>query len=151
MHHELMAQEVPNENQVRQGLTNVHLGRGGAGNVRSPSRDPQEQCLHEQEKLRALEEQDAMQAQELVSQVYATGRGGAGNIPAQAPIAGPQHERGRQLHETSCPERVSSPRNVASIFRPSSRSRSREPRASAGPDSSLSRVAKFDRVHEDDV
>ena len=50
MHHELMTQEVPNENQVRQGLTNVHLGRGGAGNVRSPSRDPQEQYLHEQEK-----------------------------------------------------------------------------------------------------
>ena len=149
MHHELMTQEVPNENQVRQGLTNVHLGRGGAGNVRSPSRDPQEQYLHEQEKLRALEEQDDMQAQELVSQVYATGRGGAGNIPAQAPVADPPHERGRQLHETTRPERVSSPRNVASIFRPSSRSRSRELRTSAGRDSSLSRVAKFDRIREE--
>ena len=57
----------------------VSSGRGGAGNVRSPSRDP-----GAREKIKILEEEESKIAKEYDAKhkgdVVSAGRGGAGNI-----------------------------------------------------------------------
>ncbi|WFD19201.1 hypothetical protein MCAP1_001424 [Malassezia caprae] len=121
MHAHLARGEVSNESQLREQLSTVHVGRGGAGNVRSPSRDPVERKLREEEKFRALELQDEMQSRELQTNGTVVGRGGVGNRPhggrgAPPPVSSNpcgEQERGRGLG------------NVASLFRIRSRSRSR--------------------------
>ncbi|KAK0543092.1 hypothetical protein OC846_006537 [Tilletia horrida] len=96
----------------------VHAGRGGAGNVRSPSRDPLER-----QRVREAEEAEhklqADYAKNEASHFTATGRGGAGNISvphAEAP-------RGRDSDAAAGGA-------VGNILRSlsRSRSRSREPR-----------------------
>lgn len=120
MHAYLARSEVGNDPQMREQLSTVHVGRGGAGNVRSPSRDPVERKMREEEKYRALEMQDEMQSRELQNNGPVVGRGGVGNRPHGGRGAPPhvsdtssEHERGRGLG------------NVASLFRIRSRSRSR--------------------------
>lgn len=127
MHTQLVQGEFNNDREMREQLSTVHVGRGGAGNVRSPSRDPVERKLREEEKFRALEEQDKMQSHELHSNVHMVGRGGVGNLPhtggrgAPPPVShgseSGTEERGRGLG------------HVASMLRFRSRSRSRDVRA----------------------
>ncbi|WFD29961.1 hypothetical protein MSPP1_000975 [Malassezia sp. CBS 17886] len=109
-------------------LSNVRLGRGGVGNVRSPSRDPVERRRMEEAESRELDAQEALQRQELEHHVHATGRGGLGNLPAHAFDS--EEERGRAASPRG---RGISPRSIATSIRSLSRSRSREPRASREP------------------
>lgn len=98
----------------------VHGGRGGAGNLRSPSRDPADKKKHqllEQQEQKA--QADAIKRDQ--SATHSSGRGGLGNM-AHAATAGNGRDdspRGR--------ENV-----VSSAIRSLSRSRSREPRGSSG-------------------
>lgn len=66
----------------------THSGRGGAGNVRSPSRDPTERKRAEEAQIREEKLQEEYRANDLKAP-HSTGRGGAGNIAADA------EERGR--------------------------------------------------------
>ncbi|GMK58808.1 hypothetical protein CspeluHIS016_0602500 [Cutaneotrichosporon spelunceum] len=62
----------------------THAGRGGAGNIRSPSRDPMSEAISEAQED-AL--QDALIAERRgrpENQTFTTGRGGAGNIDARS-------------------------------------------------------------------
>lgn len=64
----------------------LHGGRGGSGNVRSPSRDPAD-------RLRAKEEEEKekkLQAEALrkdATHAHSTGRGGAGNVRSNNNVA----------------------------------------------------------------
>lgn len=122
MHPQLSQCEVEDDRQMRERLSTVHVGRGGAGNVRSPSRDPVERKRLEEEKFRALEMQDELQSRELQTNAHVGGRGGLGNRPSAGGRGAPppvvsdgssEQERGRGIG------------NVASLFRIRSRSRSR--------------------------
>lgn len=66
----------------------THGGRGGAGNVRSPSRDPTDRKRAEQAQMREEKLQEEYRANDLRAP-HSTGRGGAGNIAADS------EERGR--------------------------------------------------------
>lgn len=105
-------------------MNNVRLGRGGAGNVRSPSRDPVERRRQETAENESLEKEDYLQRQEVQSSVHATGRGGHGNIPIAAAAA---DERGRGRGRDRSEERAG---GVGSVLRSLSRSRSRDARSS---------------------
>ncbi|KAK0558743.1 hypothetical protein OC844_004910 [Tilletia horrida] len=101
----------------------VHAGRGGAGNVRSPSRDPLER-----QRVREAEQQEqklqADYAKNEASHYHATGRGGAGNIQStDAP-------RGRDASVDAAASTTTAGGAVGNILRSlsRSRSRSREPR-----------------------
>lgn len=133
MHHQLAERDVTDENAIREQLYTVHVGRGGAGNVRSPSRDPLDRQRHEDEKIRALEQQGKLQSEEL-SHVQVTGRGGRGNIPH--PNTDIEHSRGRSMSPSSV---------LRSLSR--SRSASREPGPSRR-EKSVPRVPVLDRVRE---
>ncbi|KAE8255956.1 hypothetical protein A4X13_0g2857 [Tilletia indica] len=102
----------------------VHSGRGGAGNVRSPSRDPTErQRVLEAEK--AEHKLQADYAKTEASHYTATGRGGAGNI--QPAGVGEERGRGESQDRSSSAGAGGAVGNILrSLSR--SRSRSREPR-----------------------
>lgn len=67
----------------------VSSGRGGAGNVRSPSRDPLDRKKAAEAQEREVKLQEEYRQHELKS-THTTGRGGAGNMTAEA-----AEERGR--------------------------------------------------------
>ncbi|KAF8317077.1 hypothetical protein DL93DRAFT_2095841 [Clavulina sp. PMI_390] len=74
----------------------THSGRGGAGNIRSPSRDPaaiREELLHEREVIDATKN-----AEERVT--FSTGRGGIGNMRA-SPNTSVSRERSAGASERS--------------------------------------------------
>ncbi|KAN0060583.1 hypothetical protein ACQY0O_007235 [Thecaphora frezii] len=112
----------------------THSGRGGAGNVRSPSRDPLDRKRAEE--AQALEEklQEEHRQQERKAP-HSTGRGGAGNIASEA-----ENERGRGRDGAG--GGVGEVGGVRGMLRSLSRSRSREPRANGrdSPGRSGSRV-----------
>ena len=75
----------------------THSGRGGAGNVRSPSRDPldrkrAEEAVRREESIREEYREKEKKAPHL------TGRGGAGNIASNGDADG---ERGRGRDSSS--------------------------------------------------
>ena len=67
----------------------ISSGRGGAGNVRSPSRDPTDRKRAAEAEARETKLQEEYRQQE-TKVAHSTGRGGAGNIAAD-----PAEERGR--------------------------------------------------------
>ena len=97
--------------------TSVHVGRGGAGNVRSPSRDPTERRRQETAENESLEQQRYLQQQEVQHQVSATGRGGLGNIPSAPAQQASVQDRGRSATRAG---------GVSGVLRSLSRSRSRD-------------------------
>ncbi|CAD6900959.1 unnamed protein product [Tilletia controversa] len=103
----------------------VHSGRGGAGNVRSPSRDP----LERQRVLKAEQAEHKLQADYAKTEAThytATGRGGAGNIQHANPADAP---RGRgEPSETGSTTGGAVGNILRSLSSSRSRSRSREPR-----------------------
>ena len=103
---------VEDERQAHEAMQNVHIGRGGAGNFRSPSREPADRKRREMDVLQAQAQEDTLKEHGFHNQVHARGRGGVGNIETH-------NERGRGA---SLP-------HVGSMIRSFSRSRSREPRA----------------------
>lgn len=59
----------------------ISAGRGGVGNVRSPSRDPADRARIANAEQRDQERQDEYRRRELMAHHYApSGRGGLGNI-----------------------------------------------------------------------
>ncbi|EPQ31750.1 uncharacterized protein PFL1_01082 [Pseudozyma flocculosa PF-1] len=111
----------------------THSGRGGAGNVRSPSRDPLDRKRAEEAQAREEKLQEDYRQQEK-KVPHSTGRGGAGNIASTDSEA----ERGRGRNGAAGPEVG----GVRGMLRSLSRSRSREPRANGNdsPNRSGSRV-----------
>lgn len=112
----------------------VHVGRGGVGNVRSPSRDP----MYRQATRAQQHELEDSQGAELKQYMHLSGRGGIGNVP---PSHHDTEERGRGRRNASAE------RGVAGVLRSLSRSRSREPStqrrdASRPPQRSLNQVAE---------
>lgn len=142
MHRNAEHEEKINDKEASQRLANVHIGRGGAGNVRSPSRDRAVREQYDEDRLREMEQQKRLQSEALEASVRASGRGGRGNIPVP-----PSHEveRGRS--------RTSSPRGaVAGVLRSISRSRSQDARSSPGArarSTSRARSSGLGRVQED--
>lgn len=65
----------------------ISSGRGGAGNVRSPSRDPLDRKKVAEAQERETKMQEEYRQHDLKA-LHSTGRGGAGNIAAE-------EERGR--------------------------------------------------------
>ncbi|PWN96933.1 hypothetical protein FA09DRAFT_330993 [Tilletiopsis washingtonensis] len=112
-------QEHAAQVQYAKKQTFVAGGRGGVGNVRSPSRDPKDRV-----KMQAEEEKEAsIQAQAIAKErqnPHTTGRGGAGNVKRESSTERGADDRGR------------SSGGVGAAIRSLSRSRSREPRASSG-------------------
>ena len=92
----------------------AHTGRGGMGNVRSPSRDPIERQRIDSEKQHALSEQERLQTQELSEQVHTMGRGGMSNVSQVD-----EEHRGRTMSHSG----------LSHVIRSLSRSQSREPRS----------------------
>ena len=118
------------ERRAHEAMHNVHVGRGGAGNFRSPSREPADRLHREKDEIETQAQEDYLQQHEFQNQVHARGRGGAGNILAY-------EERGRS---SSLPR-------VGSMIRSISRSRSREPRraraeAAASPHRQLEQLSE---------
>lgn len=105
-----MRTALAREEPVDAPLSDLHVGRGGSGNVRSPSRDPVDRQRMAEELAKS--EEEAQHAR--LAQVPVTGRGGDGNVGF----------RGRSSTKQANP---SLSRVLRSISR--SRSRSREPRA----------------------
>lgn len=92
----------------------VRAGRGGAGNVRSPSRDPTDRVKYaEMEKKEHQLQADAIKRDAIAT--HSSGRGGAGNMKHRE-----ESPRGRGEGA------------VSNAIRSLSRSRSREPRSSSG-------------------
>ena len=92
----------------------VRAGRGGAGNVRSPSRDPTDRVKYaEMEKKEHQLQADAVKRD--AHATHSSGRGGAGNMKHRD-----ESPRGRNEGA------------VSNAIRSLSRSRSREPRSSSG-------------------
>lgn len=88
----------------------THSGRGGAGNIRSPSRHRDQAAENREEHLQAALVADSRGRQTHMS----TGRGGVGNISdsrsrsrsARGPSTGPN---GTPARESSVPRKVSAP------------------------------------------
>ncbi|PWN93592.1 hypothetical protein FA10DRAFT_26873 [Acaromyces ingoldii] len=99
----------------------THSGRGGVGNVRSPSRDPTERLKAEE----AEKQEHVLQAEALRQDAQHgqhTGRGGVGNIKGEHGHSHSQERgRGSDSHHGG----------VGAAIRSMSRSRSREPRSSS--------------------
>lgn len=128
------AQQAAQEENTPQNAPHImHVGRGGMGNVRSPSRDPLDRKRKEEEE----QQLDQLQTAELKQGMHSTGRGGRGNIPL-----GEQEERGRRQ----------SPGNtrVAGVLRSLSRSRSRDPGDSSRREASRTRGTPLNQVMEDE-
>ncbi|WFD34765.1 hypothetical protein MCUN1_001609 [Malassezia cuniculi] len=134
------------ERRAHEALHNVHCGRGGVGNFRSPSREPADRIRRENEEIEAQAREDYLQQQEFQSQVQASGRGGVGNI---AHGHHHPHHHHSNSNSTNGEERGRSPSlpRVGNMIRSLSRSRSREPRA-ARPESATSRGSGLDLVSE---
>lgn len=65
--------------EYQQNQPTAHAGRGGAGNIRSPSRDPiDHKAAYEEEKREHQIQADAIKAD--AAHPHHAGRGGAGNI-----------------------------------------------------------------------
>jgi len=117
--------------QVREGSA-VAVGRGGAGNMRSPSRDPKErQHMAEASRQmrseeRSVERSHAKQEAEHPHPV-ATGRGGAGNIHSSAE---PNHSSAASHHsgstEPSLLEKILHPKEARAASRSRDASGSRD-------------------------
>jgi hypothetical protein len=87
-------QEHAAQVQYAKKQTFVAGGRGGVGNVRSPSRDPKDRV-----KMQAEEEKEAsIQAQAIAKErqnPHTTGRGGAGNVKRESSTERGADDRGR--------------------------------------------------------
>lgn len=74
---------VTNEERSKRVLSPRSHGRGGAGNIRSPSRDASQRA-EQAEKLKQLDEEDRRieeaYDERTKNSAHSTGRGGAGNI-----------------------------------------------------------------------
>ncbi|GAC97306.1 hypothetical protein PHSY_004891 [Pseudozyma hubeiensis SY62] len=116
----------------------ISSGRGGAGNVRSPSRDPLDRKKAAEAQAREDKLQEEYRSHD--SKVaHSTGRGGAGNIAT----TGDAEERGRGRDSNG----TSGGGGVAGLLRSLSRSRSREPRGN-GKDSPKNRSQSRPRASE---
>lgn len=113
----------------------MHVGRGGMGNVRSPSRDPLDRRRKEEEE----QQLDQLQTAELKQGMHLTGRGGRGNVPLAE-----QEERGRGRRQSPGNTRV------AGVLRSLSRSRSRDPGDSSRREASRTRGTPLNQVVEDE-
>ncbi|TXT04885.1 hypothetical protein VHUM_03968 [Vanrija humicola] len=58
----------------------IHAGRGGAGNIRSPSRDPKRDAISEAQEDALQEKLIAERRGREMDKPFSSGRGGAGNI-----------------------------------------------------------------------
>ncbi|ETS61159.1 hypothetical protein PaG_05114 [Moesziomyces aphidis] len=114
----------------------ISSGRGGAGNVRSPSRDPLDRKRAAEVQAREDKLQEEYRQQDLKAP-HSTGRGGAGNIAADA------EERGRGRGDSS---NGGGGGGVSGLLRSLSRSRSREPRG--GKESPKNRSQSRPRASE---
>jgi hypothetical protein len=77
------AEEHKASTAYKEAQSNVHAGRGGAGNIRSPSRDPTDHAkAYEEERKEQQIQLDAIKKEQ--SQPHHAGRGGAGNIRSES-------------------------------------------------------------------